>query len=57
MHQNLCFNSADNQGNQGNEINKNHIYFYLPFNILSFTKTFFLLIHTSIHLYTTIYII
>ena len=45
VHHNPCFiifilhnNSFDNQGS---EINKNHI--FLRFDILSFTKTFFLL--------------
>ena len=50
VHHNPCFNLFilynNSFDNQGSEINKNHI--FLCFDILSFTKTFFLHIPTQL---------
>ena len=58
MHHNPCFNLSillnNPFDNQGSEINKNDI--FLRFNILSFTKTFFLLIYIYICMYIYMYV-
>ena len=53
VHHNPCFNlfilHSNPFDNQGSEINKNDI--FLRFDILSFTKTFFLLTYIPLHIY------
>ena len=46
VHHNPCFNLYTSFDNQGSEINKNDI--FLRFDILSFTKTFFLCVCGSL---------